>query len=152
SRLSDSIETALKLGGGVIHVSIEGEDERIYSEHLSCPFDGLSFDEIAPRNFSFNTPYGACPDCTGLGVKMEIDPELVLPNKALSLEEGAIIPWSRTAASNTWYFRILEAAAKKHGFRTDVPVKDLDPKDLELILYGDPSPVTVVYRGHSGHQ
>src|SRR5438874_101125 len=80
SRLADSVETALKLGSGIIHVAIEGEPERVFSEHLACMYDGISFDEIAPRNFSFNTPYGACQDCTGLGVKMEIDPELVIPN------------------------------------------------------------------------
>src|SRR5262249_3719723 len=92
SRLADSVETALKLGTGVIRVSIGdrdgAEEERLYSEHLACAHCGLSFGELAPRNFSFNSPHGACPDCTGLGVKLEIDPELVIPNKNLSLSEG----------------------------------------------------------------
>ncbi len=151
SRLADSVETALKLGGGVISVAIEGEDERLYSEHLWCPYDQISFGELAPRNFSFNSPHGACPECTGLGVKMEIDPELVIPNKDLTLAQGAVIPWARTASTGAWYFRILEAAAKKHGFSTDVPVRELTKPQLEVVLHGDPSPVTVIYKGSGGH-
>ena len=151
SRLADSVEASLKLGVGVSRVSVEGETERLYSEHLACVHCGLSFGELAPRNFSFNSPHGACPECTGLGVKMEIDPELVLPNKNLSLAEGAIIPWSRSASTSAWYFRILEAAAKKHEFRTDVPVRELTPEQLDIVLYGDPTPVTVVYQGTGGH-
>ncbi|HLF78707.1 MAG TPA: excinuclease ABC subunit UvrA [Dehalococcoidia bacterium] len=151
SRLADSVETALKLGGGVLLVAIEGEDERLYSEHLFCPYDSLSFEELAPRNFSFNSPHGACPDCTGLGMKMEIDPELVMPNKNLSLAEGAVLPWSRAASTNAWYFRILEAAAKKHGFSTDTPVRELTQEQLDVIYYGDGSPVTVTYAGSGGH-
>ncbi len=82
----------------MIRVAIDDEEERLYSEHLACAHCGLSFGELAPRNFSFNSPHGACPDCTGLGVKMEIDPDLVIPNKNLSIAEGAIVPWSRSAA------------------------------------------------------
>jgi excinuclease ABC subunit A len=151
SRLADSVETALKLASGVIRVAIEGEEERLYSEHLACAHCGLSFGEMAPRNFSFNSPHGACPDCTGLGVKMEIDPELVIPNKNLTLQEGAIIPWSRASMTGTWYFRILEGAAAKHGFRTDVPVRELTKKQLDVVLYGDPSKVTVTYNSSQGH-
>ncbi|HEU0072932.1 MAG TPA: excinuclease ABC subunit UvrA, partial [Dehalococcoidia bacterium] len=151
SRLADSVETALKLAGGVIRVAIEDEEERLYSEHLSCAHCGLSFGELAPRNFSFNSPHGACPDCTGLGVKMEIDPDLVMPNKDLTLQEGAIIPWSRASMSGTWYFRILEGAAAKHGFRTDVPVRELTKKQLDVVLYGDPNKVTVTYNSSHGH-
>jgi excinuclease ABC subunit A len=151
SRLADSVETALKLGAGIIRVSIEDEEERLYSEHLACAHCGLSFGELAPRNFSFNSPHGACPDCTGLGVKMEIDPDLVIPNRNLTLAEGAVIPWARTSATSTWYFRIMEAAAKKHGFRTDVPIRELTDKQLNVILYGDPAPVTVTYQTGSGN-
>ncbi len=150
SRLADSVETALKLGSGVMLVDIDGEEERLFSEHLACAFDHISFGELAPRNFSFNSPHGACPDCTGLGVKMEIDPELVIPNKNLSLAEGAVLPWSRNTTS-TWYFRILEAAARKHGFSTDTPVKDLTPEQLNVVLYGDSESVTVSYSGSGGH-
>ena len=151
SRLADSVETALKLASGVIRVSIEGEDERLYSEHLACVHCDLSFGELAPRNFSFNSPHGACPDCTGLGVKMEIDPDLVIPNKDLTLQEGAVIPWSRASMTGTWYFRILEGAAAKHGFRTDVPVRELTKKQLDVVLYGDPNKVTVSYNSSQGH-
>ena len=151
SRLADSVETALKLGGGVIKVPVEGEEELLYSEHLACAHCGLSFGELAPRNFSFNSPHGACPECTGLGVKMEIDPELVMPNRSLSLREGAIIPWARSASTSAWNFRILEAAALKHGFSTEAPVRELTPDQVEIVLYGDPTPVTVVYQGSGGH-
>jgi excinuclease ABC subunit A len=151
SRLADSVETALKLGSGVIKVAIDDEEERLFSEHLSCAFCGLSFGELAPRNFSFNSPHGACPDCTGLGVKMEIDPELVIPNKNLSIAEGAIVPWTRSAAISGWYFRQLEGVAKRHGFDTKQPVRELTQKQLDVILYGDTSPVSVRFEGRDGH-
>ncbi len=152
SRLADSVETALKLGTGVMLLNINGDEERLYSEHLFCPYDGISFEELAPRNFSFNSPHGACPECTGLGVKMVIDPDLVVPNKNLSISEGAIVPWSRAAANGAWYVRILEAAAKKHGFDLKTPIKDLTPAQLNTIFYGDKGPVTVTYSGSGGHQ
>ena len=151
SRLADSVETALKLGAGIIRVAIEDEEERLYSEHLACAHCGLSFGGQAPRNFSFNSPHGACPDCTGLGVKMEIDPELVIPNKNLSLAEGAVIPWARSATTSTWYFRLLEGVAQKHAFALDVPVRELTPAQLDIVLYGDPEAVSVSYRGGGGH-
>ncbi len=149
SRLADSVETALKLGSGLIRVSIDDDQERLYSEHLACLHCDLSFGDLAPRNFSFNSPHGACPDCTGLGVKMEIDPDLVLPNKNLSIAEGAIIPWSRSASHSGWYYRIIEAVAQKHGFDLKAPVKDLTKDQLQIVLYGDPDPVSVSYRGSS---
>jgi excinuclease ABC subunit A len=150
SRLADSVETALKLGGSLIRVAIDDE-ERLYSEKLACPHCGLSFGEIEPRNFSFNSPHGACPDCTGLGVKMEIDPELVAPNRSLSLNQGAILPWARAAATNSWYIRILAAAAEKHGFSMDTPLRELSPAQLQVVFHGDPEPVTVRYRSAGGH-
>jgi excinuclease ABC subunit A len=151
SRLADSVETALKLGSGVIKVSIDDEEERLYSEHLACAFCGLSFGELAPRNFSFNSPHGACPDCTGLGVKMEIDPDLVIPNKNLSIAEGAIVPWTRSAAISGWYFRQLEGVAKRHGFSVKQPVRELTKPQLNVILYGDTDPVAVKFEGRNGH-
>ena len=151
SRIADSVETALKLGSGIMLLDIDGEEERLYSEHLSCAFCGLSFGELAPRNFSFNSPHGACPDCTGLGMKMVIDPELVIPNKGLSLVEGAVIPWARSAATGHWYSRLLASIAKKHGFKTTTPVKDLTVEQLNVVLYGDASGVTVNFEGRDGH-
>ncbi|HLF72643.1 MAG TPA: excinuclease ABC subunit UvrA [Dehalococcoidia bacterium] len=151
SRLADSVETALKLGGGVIRVVIEDEDERLYSEHLWCPIDEVSFGELAPRNFSFNSPHGACPDCTGLGVKMEIEPELVIPNKNLSIAEGAIVPWTRSAAISGWYFRQLESVARRHQFSLKAPVRELTPEQLNVVLHGDKEPVSVRFEGSGGH-
>ncbi|HEX5139511.1 MAG TPA: excinuclease ABC subunit UvrA, partial [Dehalococcoidia bacterium] len=151
SRLADSVETALKLGGGVMRVDIDGEDERLYSEHLWCPYDQISFGELAPRNFSFNSPHGACPDCTGLGVKMEIDPELVIPNKNLSIAEGAIVPWTRSAAISGWYFRQMEGVARRHGFSVKQPVRELTPEQLHVILYGDAEAISVRFEGRDGH-
>jgi excinuclease ABC subunit A len=151
SRLADSVEQALKLGGGVALVWVEGEDERLYSEHFACVHCGISIGEIAPRNFSFNSPHGACPQCTGLGVRMEIDPELVVPNKNLTLAEGAIQPWARAAATNTWYQRMLEALAKKHGFSLDEPVHKMKKQHLQVVLYGDDKPITISYKSTGGH-
>jgi excinuclease ABC subunit A len=155
SRLADSVEQALKLGGGTVLVDIdgegEGEGESMYSEHYACAFDGTNIGELAPRNFSFNSPHGACPECTGLGVKMELDPALVIPNRALSVEDGAIQPWSRAAATNTWYLRMLHAVAKKHGFKLNVPVEEMDPAHLELLLYGDDGGISINYQSSGGH-
>ncbi|MEX1253487.1 MAG: excinuclease ABC subunit UvrA [Dehalococcoidia bacterium] len=151
SRLSDSVETALKLGGGVTLVAVEGEDERLYSEHFACVHCGISLGEIAPRNFSFNSPHGACPECTGLGVRMELDEELVIPNRNLSLSEGAVVPWTKASATSTWHQRILEGLAKKHGFSLDTPISELKKAHLEVVLYGDSSPVTLTYTATGGH-
>src|SRR5207237_10550860 len=102
TRLADSVEQALKLGAGTVLVDVEGEVERIYSEHYACAFDGTNIGELAPRNFSFNSPHGACPECTGLGTKMELDESLIIPNGEVSIEQGAVVPWSRAASTNTW--------------------------------------------------
>ncbi|MEX2159582.1 MAG: excinuclease ABC subunit UvrA [Dehalococcoidia bacterium] len=151
SRLSDSVETALKLGSGIMSVDIEGEKEQLYSEHFACADCGISLGEIAPRNFSFNSPHGACPECTGLGVKMELDPELVIPNKRLSLSEGAIVPWTRANATSTWYWRQLEAVAKNHKFSVNVPVAELKKEHIKTILYGATKPITLTYTTSGGH-
>jgi excinuclease ABC subunit A len=159
TRLADSVETALRLGGGIVQVSIDppveadlqvGSEERLYSEHFACVHCGISLGEIAPRNFSFNSPHGACPVCTGLGVKMEIDRELVIPNRELSLAEGAIQPWARASTVASWYYRLIEAVADKYGFSTHVPVKDLKPEHLDRILYGTGDMVTIKYINQFG--
>ncbi len=136
SRISDSVETALKLGGGTVLVSIVGGEEMLFSEHLACVHCGISLGEIAPRTFSFNTPYGACPACTGLGFKHEIDPDLVL-NKELSIIGGAIRPW----ATHNWFLWRVRPMARAHGFSLDIPVKKLKPEHLKLLLYGEGGPV-----------
>ncbi len=137
SRISESVEATLKLGDGVMTVvnDTAGSDH-LYSERLSCPTCDISISEIEPRNFSFNSPHGACPECTGLGTKLEIAPELVIPNPRLSIAEGAIRPWSRTSSTQTWMIRILDAAAMQHGFSLNVPVNALSSEALNIVLYG----------------
>jgi excinuclease ABC subunit A len=137
TRLADSIETALKLGSGVVLVKVLDGEESLFSEHFACVYCGVSLGEIAPRTFSFNNPYGACPACTGLGCKLEIDPNLVIPDKELSLAEGAIQPWMRNGQLSTWSSSILESLSRRHGFSLSIPVKDLSEEQLRVILYGD---------------
>lgn len=136
TRLYESLETALDLGDGLVIVTREGADDLLFSEHFACAYDGTSLPPIEPRNFSFNNPHGACPDCTGLGTKLEIDPDLVIPNRRLSIAEGAIRPWSRTSSNQTWYYRVLEAVAKEQGFSLNVPVEKMKPADVDIILNG----------------
>jgi excinuclease ABC subunit A len=132
ARISDSVETALKTGSGVVLISIVGGEELLFSEKFACVECGISLGEIAPRTFSFNNPHGACPACTGIGFKLEVDPDLVL-NKELSIREGAIRPW----ATHTWYFYRLEPMARQRGFSLNTPVKDLSKEHLDLLLYGE---------------
>ena len=137
TRLSGSVETALDLGDGLILVYDFGaKKDLVFSEHFACPDCGISFPEIQPRMFSFNSPHGACSDCQGLGTKLEVDPQLVIPNKKLTLAEGAIRPWARISSHSTWFDRILEAVGKKHSFSVNVPVEDLNNKSLKIVLYG----------------
>ncbi len=133
SRLADSVETALKLGAGVVLVSVTDGEELLFSEHFACVRCGISIGEIEPRTFSFNSPHGACPACGGLGVKMEIDSDLIIPNKELSVAEGAIHPgwWL------SWHSSDLERLARHYGFSLRTPVKQLSEDDLNLILYGE---------------
>lgn len=156
-RLTDSIETALKLGGGLVileFVDVAEDDphrERIYSEHLACLKDDLSFEELEPRSFSFNSPFGACPDCTGLGIRMVVDPELIIPDPTLSLREGAIAPWSGGHISN-YFARLLEAVADNVGFSMDTPWNKLSAKAKKVVLYGDDDQVAVRYKNRFNRQ
>ncbi len=138
TRLLQSIETAVDLSNGYITVHLPAENKDInYSEHFTCPnHPDITFGEIEARNFSFNSPHGACPDCTGLGTKLTVDQDLVIPNPKLSIAEGAIRPWSRTAANQSWYSSILEAVAKKYKFSTRVPVNKLTKKQLDIVMFG----------------
>lgn len=136
-RLLESVETALDLGDGFIMVSLEGGNENfIYSEHFVCPKCNTSLLPIEPRNFSFNSPHGACLECSGLGTKLEIDQELVIPNKKLTIAQGAIRPWARTRANQSWYVRILEQVGKKHGFSVHEPLENFNKKQLNILLFG----------------
>ena len=157
-RLTDSLETALKLADGVAELEIvrrEGEaaaddDLLTFSEHLVCPVDGRSFEEPAPRNFSFNSPYGACPTCDGLGTTFEIDPELVIPDPDLSLNDGAIAPWR---SAHTQYFtRMLDSVADDAGIDMSAPWGSLTAKQQKVILQGTKGNVTVKYKNRYGRQ
>lgn len=128
NRITQSIETALKYGNGLVFVN-----DKLYSEKFACPHCDISLDEITPRIFSFNSPYGACPHCSGLGSKLEFDEDFVIPDKNLSLNEGAIAPWNNAA---TYYMQKLGAVAEKYGFSLDTPVKKLTRSQLDIILYG----------------
>jgi len=149
SRLVDSLEIALRLGKGIVIVSKKGksvdpkENDLIFSEHFACEECGISLPELEPRLFSFNNPYGACQECTGLGEKLEVDPELVIPNRRLTIAEGAIWPWSRAShkvGRQGYYYSILSELAAKYNFSLDEEIKDLPKKALDVILYGDGLP------------
>jgi excinuclease ABC subunit A len=148
NRLLDSIETALRWAEGTLLIhEVSKKTDTFYSEHLACLECGISLPELAPRNFSFNSPHGACPTCTGLGVRLVIDPELLIPNPKLSLAEGAIRPWARTTYRETWYQRILRAVAEKHGFSLDVPVQELSAEAMHIVFYGTAGEEVVVHSG-----
>ncbi len=146
-RLIDSLETATTLGNGLVTVfNVQTKEDTLFSEEFSCPECGINIAVLEPRDFSFNSPHGACPDCTGLGTKQEIDPELVIPNQKLSLAEGAIKPWSKSGRSR-WYDRLLRSLAEAINFSMDTSVGDLPPAMLEKILYSENEPITVRSRG-----
>ena len=149
-RVTDSVETTLKLGSGIILVSVIGGEETLYSERFACVYCGISLEEIAPRSFSFNSPYGACPDCTGLGTKLEVDAELVVTNPDLSINEGAILPWTRLAGISAWYAKQLGAVADQHHFSLDMPWKDLPESAQRLVLYGAPGEISFSYTNRQG--
>jgi excinuclease ABC subunit A len=149
-RVTDSVETTLKLGSGVILVAVIGGEEQMYSERFACVYCGISLEEIAPRSFSFNSPYGACPECTGLGTKLEVDADLIVTNPDLSIAEGAILPWSRVATVSAWYSKLLAAVAEKRKFSLDTPWKDLSEVAKKIVLYGDEGEVKFYYRNRQG--
>jgi excinuclease ABC subunit A len=134
ARLADSLETALGLGEGKVIIDVMGEEELLFSEHHACPLCGFSITELEPRMFSFNSPFGACPDCDGLGSKLEVDIDLVVPNKDLSLKQHAIAPWEPT--SSQYYPQLLEAVCNHFGIDMDVPVKDIPKHLFEKVLFG----------------
>lgn len=134
TRLSDSLETALRLGDGKVVVDVMGEEELLFSEHHACPQCGFSIGELEPRMFSFNSPYGACQKCDGLGTKLEVDVDLVLPNKRLTLKEHALAPWEPT--SSQYYPQMLQAVCNHYGIDMDVPVSEIPDHLLDKILYG----------------
>ena len=135
-RVADSVESALKMAGGSVLVEIVDGEEMLFSEQFACVHCNISLGELEPRTFSFNNPHGACSTCTGLGYRLEVDPDLVVPNKDLTLAEGAIQPWVRAGSSSPWLASLLGSLAKAHRFSIKVPVKNLRQQHLDLILYG----------------
>ncbi|HEV2935347.1 MAG TPA: excinuclease ABC subunit UvrA [Streptosporangiaceae bacterium] len=156
-RLTDSVETALGLSGGVVildFIDLPDNDqhrERMYSEHLACLYDDLSFDELEPRSFSFNSPWGACPDCTGLGTKLEVDPELIVPDESKSLADGALAPWSSGHLSD-YFVRLIEALGETIGFRMDTPWAKLPANARQALLRGYDLQVHVRYKNRYGRE
>ena len=156
SRVAESVETCLREAEGVVEVlkepTADSEGETlVFSEQFACAKCNVSLPEIEPRTFSFNSPHGACGECTGLGYKLAVDPELVIPNKNLTLSQGAITPWVKVGASGAWYISLMEAVAEANGFSAKVPVRELDQAHIDLILYGNGNKkVTVNHRTHRG--
>jgi len=133
NRLADSLEQALNLAGGTALVDVIDGEEMVFSQNFACTECGISLDEITPRMFSFNNPYGACPECSGLGTKLEIDPGLVIPDRTKSIADGAIAPWP---SAGSWYFQALENVGREYGFSVYEPIEKLKPEQVDVILYG----------------
>ena len=153
TRLTDSIETALRLASGIVvldFVDAKGADkERTYSEHLACHDCELSFEELEPRSFSFNSPFGACAECSGIGTKKEVDEDLIIPDDSISINDGAIAPWSGGQSSD-YFLRLLEALAKDLPFSLDTPWKKISVKAREAILNGYEYEIKMKYKGRYG--
>ena len=154
SRLTDSIETALRLSSGIVlldFVDSKSEDGKIqtYSEHLACHDCNLSFEELEPRSFSFNSPFGACPDCSGIGTKLEVDEDLIIPDDGLSINEGAIAPWAGGQSAD-YFLRLLEALGKDVKFSLDIPWKKISIKAQDAILNGYEYEIKMRYKGRYG--
>src|SRR6267142_2695818 len=154
SRLTDSVETALRLGEGIALVADADNKrpERLFSQRLACPEGDFSIGEIEPRTFSFNSPHGACPACTGLGTKLEPDPELVLANPDLSLRDGAVLPWQKSGGTAQYRMAIIEGLAKKYKFSLSDPIRKLPKKAIDAILHGTEEPLRLSYENKSGQR
>src|SRR3954469_795467 len=152
-RIIESLETALKIANGIAEAQIVDGEAIVFSEKFSCPVHGVvGLTEIEPRNFSFNSPHGACPVCTGLGTTREFDPDLIMPNRSLSLAQGAVAPWLRvTGEGSAWYSALLEGVAAKYGISLDTRVRDFPAEAIDVILNGSRGKkVTVRYKSRSG--
>lgn len=150
SRLFDAIETALNLAEGYVLIDFVGKKEPLmFSEHYACPLCGFTVGELEPRLFSFNSPFGACPDCDGLGRKLEVDPDLVIPDPTLTLEEGAIVPWN--PISSSYYPELLKAACEAYRIPMDKPFKSLTKRQKDIVLYGDDKKKITFYHENERH-
>lgn len=143
ARLADSLETALKLAEGTVIIDVIDHEELLFSENFACPDCGIAIEEISPRLFSFNSPYGACPACTGLGANLEADIDLIIPDRSKSISEGAIVPWAKS--SSNYYPALLEGLAEKLGFSMDQPIKDFSEAQWQALAYGSDIPIKFIY-------
>ncbi|MGH2378808.1 MAG: excinuclease ABC subunit UvrA, partial [Candidatus Limnocylindria bacterium] len=158
-RLTDSVETALRLGEGLVLVAPaeangkkSASAEKLFSQRLACPHGDFSIGEVEPRTFSFNSPHGACPTCTGLGTRLEPDPDLVLANPDLSIRQGAILPWAKTSGMAQYRLAALTGLAKKLGFSLDTPVRDLPKKAVDAVLHGYDDALRLTYENRAGQK
>jgi excinuclease ABC subunit A len=152
-RVADSVETALELAEGIATIAVQthdGEDLQTFSQALACTHCGISYDELAPRNFSFNSPYGACSTCDGLGTRLEVDPELVVPDPDLSVHDGALAPWA--SATLEYWNRVLDAVGETHGIDLDTPWRRLPKAQREILMYGSSEQIFVRYKNRYGRQ
>ena len=150
-RLAESVETGLREGDGVVEALPESGEALVFSERFACAKCGISLPEIEPRTFSFNSPHGACAECTGLGYRLAVDPGLVIPDRSLSLAQGAVTPWTHVGTSGAWYLSLMEAVAQANGFSATVPVSQLTEEQINLILFGNGSrKITVSHRTGRG--
>ncbi|WP_416198453.1 MAG: excinuclease ABC subunit UvrA [Sporanaerobacter sp.] len=151
-RVADSIETALKLSDGLVIVDIIDGDKMLFSQKLACPDCGVAIEELSPRMFSFNNPYGACPTCNGIGYYKKIDKDLVIPNPSLSINEGGLAPYSNSG-ENTYYYQIFKTLGEIHGFSMDAPLKDAPSEFLDELLYGTDRVISFEFESHFiGHR
>ena len=148
TRLTDSVETALSLASGIVLIDVVGGEELLFSEHYACIDCGISYEELAPRMFSFNTPYGACPTCGGLGTKMEIEPNRVVPDKSKPLNQGAIIPWGKM--QDGWYLSLTTGVVERYGHTMETPFDQLSPECQQVLLYGSDEEMEFNYRSSTG--
>jgi excinuclease ABC subunit A len=149
-RLADSIETATKLSGGLVIISQVDGPEQLFSQNFACVDCGFSYQEISPRMFSFNNPYGACPTCAGLGAQMEFDPDLIIPDPNKSIAEGAIAPWADS--SSNYYSELLTSACSKYDIPLQRPVAELTDEQMQILMHGGPEQIKVRYTDSSGHR
>lgn len=150
SRLADSLEAALGLGDGIVLVDVMDHEELMFSQNMACPNCGFSVDELAPRMFSFNSPFGACETCSGIGVNMEVDEELVAPNTSLSIADGGVVPWA--GSTSNYYPQLLKAACHSFGIDISVPISALSKDDMKSILYGSGEPIQFTYDNDFGQR
>lgn len=151
-RIADSVETVLKMTDGLVIVDVVGEEEILFSTKFACPEHGIGIEELAPRMFSFNSPFGACPECNGIGHMKVVDPDLVIPNKKLTIRQGAVAPWGSSSgpSEDSYYFKMIESLAVQYGVNVDTAVKDLPEDFLNALLYGCSNNITFEYESKYG--